>query len=84
MKGKVKEEIRLGIIPTVASYLIPQLFGEWKMSFDQLKLTIHELKLVETARFCAKSINLVCETVRSSLSLFLCEEKDSFLLLSIF
>ncbi len=47
LKGKVKEEIRLGIIPTVASYLIPQLFGEWKTSFDQLKLTIHELKTVD-------------------------------------
>jgi LysR family hydrogen peroxide-inducible transcriptional activator len=47
LKGKVKEEIRLGIIPTVASYLIPQLFGEWQSSFDQLKLTIHELKTVD-------------------------------------
>jgi LysR family transcriptional regulator, hydrogen peroxide-inducible genes activator len=47
LKGKVKEEIRLGIIPTVASYLIPQLFGEWQTSFDQLKLTIHELKTVD-------------------------------------
>lgn len=47
LKGKVKEEIRLGIIPTVASYLIPQLFGEWQSSFDLLKLTIHELKTVD-------------------------------------
>jgi LysR family hydrogen peroxide-inducible transcriptional activator len=47
LKGKVKEEIRLGIIPTVASYLIPQLFGEWQSSFDDLKLTIHELKTID-------------------------------------
>jgi LysR family hydrogen peroxide-inducible transcriptional activator len=47
LKGKVKEEIRLGIIPTVASYLIPQLFGEWQSSFDELKLSIHELKTVD-------------------------------------
>ena len=47
LKGKIKEEIRLGIIPTVASYLIPQLFGEWQLSFDDLKLTIHELKTVD-------------------------------------
>ncbi len=33
--------------------------------------------------FCAQSINLVFVTVRSSLSLFLYEEKDSFSLLSI-
>ena len=47
LKGKVKEEIRLGIIPTVASYLIPQLFGEWQSSFSDLKLSIHELKTVD-------------------------------------
>jgi LysR family hydrogen peroxide-inducible transcriptional activator len=47
LKGKVKEEIRLGIIPTVASYLIPQLFGEWQSSFSDLKLSIHEMKTVD-------------------------------------
>ena len=47
LKGKIKEEIRLGIIPTVASYLIPQLFGEWQSTFDELKLSIHELKTVD-------------------------------------
>jgi LysR family hydrogen peroxide-inducible transcriptional activator len=47
LKGNVKEEIRIGIIPTVASYLIPRLFGEWQKSFDALKLTIHEMKTVD-------------------------------------
>ncbi len=47
IKGNVKEEIRVGIIPTVASYLIPQLFGEWRNTLNSLKLTIHELKTVD-------------------------------------
>lgn len=47
LKGHVKEEIRVGIIPTAASYLIPKLFGEWRKEFDTLKLTIHELKTVD-------------------------------------
>lgn len=47
LKGNVKEEIRLGIIPTVACYLIPALFGEWQKSFMQLKLSIHEMKTTE-------------------------------------
>lgn len=47
LRGNVKEEIRIGIIPTVASYLIPALFGEWRKSFEDLKLTIHEMKTVD-------------------------------------
>ena len=56
----------------------------WFKLLTEFADLVYELKLVETARFCAQSINLVCETVRSSLSLFLYEEKDSFSLLSIF
>lgn len=47
LKGNLKEEIRLGIIPTVACYLIPRLFGEWQKSFHHLKLSIHEMKTTE-------------------------------------
>lgn len=47
MKGNVKEEIRLGIIPTVACYLIPSLFSEWQSTFDNIKLSIHEMKTTE-------------------------------------
>lgn len=47
LKGNVKEGIRLGIIPTVACYLIPKLFGEWQKSFDKINLSIHEMKTTE-------------------------------------
>jgi LysR family hydrogen peroxide-inducible transcriptional activator len=47
MKGNVKEEIRLGIIPTVACYLIPTLFSEWQETFVNIKLSIHEMKTTE-------------------------------------
>lgn len=59
LKGNLKEEIRLGIIPTVACYLIPALFGEWQKSFKQLKLSIIEMKTTEVLEaFERKEIDL--------------------------
>ena len=42
-KGEYKEEIRLGVIPTVSAYLIPKMFSIWKKSMGDINLTIEEL-----------------------------------------
>jgi len=42
-KGEYKEEIRLGVIPTVSAYLIPKMFSVWKKSMGEINLTIEEL-----------------------------------------
>ena len=42
-KGEYKEEIRLGVIPTVSAYLIPKMFSIWKKSMGHINLTIEEL-----------------------------------------
>ena len=42
-KGEYKEEIRLGVIPTVSAYLIPKMFSIWKKSMGEINLTIEEL-----------------------------------------
>lgn len=47
LKGHVKDEIRIGIIPTIAAYMLPDLFGEWRLSFKNVKLKIRELKTTE-------------------------------------
>ena len=44
LKGKVKEEVRIGIIPTIAAYLLPDLFSTWINDFGNIKLKISELK----------------------------------------
>lgn len=44
MKGDYKEVIRIGLIPTVSTYLIPDLFSEWKQLFSGIQLIIKELK----------------------------------------
>lgn len=43
-QGNYVEEIRLGIIPTVAPYLIPRLYKEWQASFPSIQLIIEERK----------------------------------------
>ena len=47
LKGKVKEEIRIGIIPTIAAYLLPDLFSSWIADFGNIKLKIRELKTTD-------------------------------------
>ncbi|MEY3742893.1 MAG: LysR family transcriptional regulator [Flavobacteriia bacterium] len=44
LKGHVKEEIRIGIIPTIAAYMLPDLFSSWITNFGNVKLKIRELK----------------------------------------
>ncbi len=43
-KGIYKEEIRLGIIPTVAGYMLPDLYSTWTQELADVQLTIEELK----------------------------------------
>jgi len=38
-----KEEIRLGVIPTVAAYLIPKMFSRWRTTMGEVKIAIEEL-----------------------------------------
>ena len=42
--GTYKAEIRLGIIPTIADYLVPQLYKDWQNKLAGVKLSILELK----------------------------------------
>lgn len=44
MKGDYKEVIRIGLIPTISTYLIPDLFSEWKKMFSGIQIIIKELK----------------------------------------
>ncbi len=45
--GLYKEEIKLAIIPTIAGYMIPELYNEWKKTLPNVQLTIEELKTEE-------------------------------------
>jgi LysR family hydrogen peroxide-inducible transcriptional activator len=47
LKGQVKEEIRIGIIPTIAAYMLPDLFSTWIADFGNVKLKIRELKTTD-------------------------------------
>lgn len=47
MKGNYKERIRLGIIPTIASYMVPDLFTKWMKKLDDIQLNISEMKTEE-------------------------------------
>ncbi|MEN9742963.1 MAG: hypothetical protein RLZZ65_768 [Bacteroidota bacterium] len=47
LKGNIREEIRIGIIPTIATYLLPDLFSQWVNEFTQMHLKIRELKTTE-------------------------------------
>ena len=43
-KGVYRERLRIGIIPTVADYMVPDLFNEWKSSLTDVQLSIEEMK----------------------------------------
>jgi LysR family transcriptional regulator, hydrogen peroxide-inducible genes activator len=43
-RGTYKAVIRVGIIPTVAEYLIPQMYAKWREELQDIRLEIHELK----------------------------------------
>jgi LysR family hydrogen peroxide-inducible transcriptional activator len=43
-KGTFKEEIRIGVIPTIAAYLVPDLYPIWMQERNELSLLIQEMK----------------------------------------
>lgn len=47
MQGEYVERIRIGVIPTISSYLIPKMFPIWQTKFDNIQLQIVELKTNE-------------------------------------
>lgn len=44
LKGNIKEDIRLGIIPTVSAYMVQKMFDFWKRTSENLVLNIEEYK----------------------------------------
>lgn len=42
--GSYKQEVRLGIIPTIATYMIKKVYKDWKSRFNDLHLVIEEMK----------------------------------------
>lgn len=47
LKGNIKEDIRLGIIPTVSAYMVHKMFDFWKRTSDNIILNIEEYKSEE-------------------------------------
>lgn len=47
VEGTYREVIRMGIIPTVAAYLIPDLYAKWMENAREFQLTVEELKTDE-------------------------------------
>lgn len=43
-KGVYRERVRIGIIPTVADYMVPDLFNKWKSVLTDVQLSIEEMK----------------------------------------
>lgn len=43
-KGIFRERLRVAVIPTIAGYMLPDLFDAWKEELDDVELTIQEMK----------------------------------------
>src|SRR5690554_3192598 len=43
LKGTYKSEIRIGIIPTISNYLVPELYAKWQDQIGDMHLDIIEL-----------------------------------------
>lgn len=43
-KGVYRERLRIGIIPTIADYMVPDLFNKWKSDLPNVQLSIEEMK----------------------------------------
>lgn len=43
-QGNYKSEIKVGIIPTIAVYLVPELYRDWQEKLKSIRLEIIELK----------------------------------------
>lgn len=46
-KGLFREQMRIAVIPTIAGYLLPDLFDEWQKELGDIELTIEEMKTEE-------------------------------------
>lgn len=46
-EGSFVEQIKMAIIPTVATYLVPDLFGVWQKNLNGVQLMIEEMKTEE-------------------------------------
>jgi LysR family hydrogen peroxide-inducible transcriptional activator len=44
LEGNLKEEIRIGIIPTIAVYLVPEFYSTWRKKLENISIEIIELK----------------------------------------
>lgn len=47
MSGTFVEKVRLGVIPTIAAFLISDMFDKWKSILPNIQLTIEEMKSEE-------------------------------------
>ena len=47
MSGTFIEKVRLGVIPTIAAFLISDMFDKWKSILPNIQLTIEEMKSEE-------------------------------------
>lgn len=43
LEGSYKAEIRLGIIPTISSYLVPEFYAKWRKELGYVNLDIKEI-----------------------------------------
>lgn len=53
LKGLYKAEIRIGIIPTISNYLVPDIYAKWQSEIQDVSLDIFELvseQLVEAVK----------------------------------
>lgn len=46
-EGTFREQLRVAVIPTIAGYLLPDLFDKWKEELEDIELTIEEMKTEE-------------------------------------
>lgn len=46
-KGTFKEEIRIAIIPTIAGYMLPEMYQTWRDKLSNVQLVIEEMKTEE-------------------------------------
>lgn len=49
-KGTYKAELRIGIIPTIAGFLVPDLYDQWQNELGDIQLDIHELKTTDLVK----------------------------------
>jgi LysR family hydrogen peroxide-inducible transcriptional activator len=47
LEGSYKAEIRIGIIPTISGYLVPELYKKWQEELGDIQLDIIELKTTD-------------------------------------